>query len=221
MTSRVSVAVMHDPRRASYLPPLLDALDVDAAVVTDRYRSRWDTGRRALLARDPAATHHLVIQDDAVPCRDLVAGVHRMLDHVPAGHPLCLYFAWQRWRRRGHAELHDRAVATGRAWIVMPRSPMWGVALVLPAEHIPHVVAHADKLSAPAYDGRVRRWYVREQIDQWIPVPSPVDHRCGPGTSSLTADRRNDDTRHAMSFVGADRSALDFGWAGPPVRTAR
>ena len=86
----LSVAVMAHPKRADLIPALCDSIDADVPVVWDERNDRWDTGRRALLAFDPAATHHLVVQDDALVCRDLVAGLQRALPHVPREAPVGL-----------------------------------------------------------------------------------------------------------------------------------
>lgn len=59
----LSVAVMAHPARAAFVDELTGLLDRPAKVVWDERQDRWDTGRRAMLAYDPACTHHLVVLD--------------------------------------------------------------------------------------------------------------------------------------------------------------
>src|SRR5690606_5759806 len=88
---RVSVAVMAHPDRAGFVDELCGRLDRDPTVVWDEIGDVWHTGRRAMLAYDPDADYHLVIQDDAVVCRDLVAGVEKALEYVERRRTLNLY----------------------------------------------------------------------------------------------------------------------------------
>ena len=117
MTVRLSAAVMAHPSREAMVAELVDALDRPVEVVWDEINDRHDTGLRALRAADRSCTHHLVIQDDVVPCRDLLAGAERALCAVPDGQPGSLYLG----RVRPVAAAVARAVSlySGSAWIPM------------------------------------------------------------------------------------------------------
>jgi hypothetical protein len=68
MSVTLSVAIMAHPKRAALVDGILARLDRDdVPVIWDEQGSRWDTGRRAMLAYDPSCTHHVVIQDDIIP----------------------------------------------------------------------------------------------------------------------------------------------------------
>lgn len=171
-----------------------------------------------MLAYDPAATHHLVVQDDALVCRDLVAGVERALDHVPApeGHPtpLCLYAGRARPFRRHVERLVERARKEDRtSWLAMTQLH-WGVGIVLPTPLIKDAIAWGDKRGDIAnYDKRLSRYLGHQQITVWYPWPSLVDHRDGP---SLVPGRIGRG-RYAHAFIGTDASALDQRWDGRVV----
>lgn len=202
---KVSVAVMAHPKRKEYVEQLLADLDRPAEVVWDEKQDIWDTGRRSLLAYDPTATHHLVIQDDAVVCRDLVAGLEKALRTVPPDVPLGLYL--------GHHPPHSYmvsqlAVSAGHAsWIVMP-AINWGVAVVIPTKLIPDLVAHGDTLSIPSYDQRIGNWCRKRRIKAWYPWPSLVEHR---DIQSLIGRKPG---RRARKFVGVEVSALELDYDG-------
>lgn len=212
---RVGVTVMAHPRRAAFVAELLTRLDRPATVVWDRHDDRWETGRRALLTHDPDASHHLVIQDDAIACRDLVAGVEQALAHVPENTPLCLYCGRTAPYRRVVQTLVDRA--GDASWLVMP-GLHWGVGVVLPVGLIPPMVEWADGRDDIAnYDKRISRWLGRHDIPVWYPWPSLVDHRDSP---SLVPGRGSAG-RRAHRFIGAQRSALQQRWDGAVVRVPR
>lgn len=206
----ISVAVMAHPSRAGMVPSVVDALDAPATVVWDEKQSRWDTGRRSLLAYDPDATHHLVVQDDAIICRDLVATLERAVTHVPAGSPVGLYTGKLRPRHRHVAAMVAHSEAAGSPWFVM-EGPWWGVGIVIPTHVIDELVAWGDEHPQILnYDTRITRYFASRGIDCWYTVPSLVDHRTD--HRSLIAGRTG--IRHAHRFVGG--SALSIDWSVQP-----
>lgn len=212
----VSVAVMAHPRRAHFLPELQARLDRPARLVFDRRNDRWDTGRRAMLAYDKSATHHLVVQDDAVIPRDLVAGIEQALAHVPESSPLCLYCG----RVRPYREVIEALVADagpGTSWLTMAQLH-WGVGIVMPTKWISDMIAWCDERTEIAnYDRRISRWCQSRGLTVYYPWPSLVDHRDSP---SLVPGRGSAG-RRAHRFVGADISALRQRWDGKVVSVAK
>lgn len=211
MTVRLSVAIMGHPSRMEMIADLRERLDRPAELILDRHQDRWDTGRRAQLAFDPKATHHLVVQDDAVVCRDLCAGLERAIAATPGDVALSCYIG----RVRPYATRIARAVEQASidvSWITM-RDLHWGVAVVLPTPIIERLIRAQDRAtSILEYDRRMSRWLVKHGIDVWYTWPSLVDHR---DSVSLVG---HGDGRHAHEFLGADRSALDVDWSGGFVR---
>jgi len=221
MTIKVSAAIMAHPARAPFIPYLQSKLPIDTPVVWDQISSRWDTGRRSLLAYDPTATHHVVIQDDALLPNDLIPGLEQIIPYVPAGHPLCLYVGSSRPYVnviRYFTGLAD-SQATPTSWLIM-KHINWGVGLVFPTAQIPALVAHCDTRTVTQYDTRVSKWFEGDLGGNprtvWCPWPSLVEHRDSP---SLYADR--DGVRHAYRFIGEDASALDFDPTGGQIRLPR
>ena len=218
MDVRVSVAVMAHKRRAHLVDDLVAALDREPVVTWDERDDRWDTGRRAILAADPEATHHVVIQDDAIVCRDLCAGIEHMYGFINPERPMGLYFGSRVPHSQRYSAMYRRARRRNARWIEVQQSPMWGVGLVIPTAHVADLVRYADQVASPAYDGRVRRWYRRHHIPQMFPIPSLVDHRTGPDHPSLIRDRRSPEGRVAHQFIGEDASPLDLDWNTPVIR---
>lgn len=204
---------MAHPRRVDMVDELLAALDRPTPVVWDQIGDRHDTGVRALEAYDPGATHHCVIQDDAVVCRDLLAGVERALRYVPQDVPLCLYVGRVRPFRSEVDRVVSRAVGDV-SWIRMP-GIYWGVGIVIPTAHLPELTTWfrgPEGQRVTNYDRRVSTWYQRQHVGVWYPWPSLVDHR---GDESLVPGHGAG--RHAHRFLGVDQSALDVDWSGTAI----
>lgn len=205
-STRLSAVIMAHPARASFVDELHTKLDGDLDVVWDTQNNRWDTGSRAMLAYDPAATHHLVLQDDAVIPYDLLAGVEQAITHTPPNGVLGLYMGKSRPNRVAVQRLATRAHQTQASWIVMSQLH-WGVGVVVPTHLIKSMVRWGNRRSDIVnYDKRMSRWFQRERIPVYYPWPSLVDHRRSP---SLVPGRTSTG-RHAHGFIGIRSSATTF-----------
>jgi len=214
--SNVSVGIMAHRRREHFVERLVAQMP-GADVTWDEREDRWDTGRRAMLAYDPAAAWRLVVQDDALLCRDFLPGVEKALACVPPDNPVSFYAGRVRPAAAFVAEMCDAAVREGRSWFAM-KGPWWGVAIAIPTKHIPAMVEWCDQRSDIAnYDRRISRYFESAGLDCWYSVPSLVDHRIGSENPSLIPHRSSSDNRVAYRFIG-DASPLDVNWATEPVR---
>lgn len=192
---------------------LQDRLDRDVPVVWDQINDRHETGLRSLQAFDPACSHHLVVQDDAVVCRDLVAGVEESLGHVPDGAPMALYVGRVKPFRR-HIEQTTERAGDSASWLVMP-GIYWGVGIVVPTVDLPELCAwyQTDGERIENYDRRVSTWFQTQGRECFYTWPSLVDHR---DDNSLVPGHGAG--RRAHRFIGSERSALDVDWSGSVVR---
>lgn len=212
---RISLAIMAHPQREAMVTDLAGQLDQEPVVVWDRHNDRWDTGKRALLSYGDSADYHVVIQDDTLVSPRLMAGVAAMLAVLPAGVPIGLYYGSAKPRRAYHERMYEAAKAEGARWIVLSESPMWGVGLVIPTVDVEDIVELGDSItSTNNYDTRVATYYQRKHVEQWYPIPSPVEHR-SPGASLVPG--RSNGRRVAHEFLG-EASAADIDWNGPVVR---
>lgn len=204
---RLSATIMAHPRRQRFVGELIGRLDGPASVTWDRLNDRWETGRRSLLAVDPEATHHLVLQDDAVICRDLLAGAARAVREHPDT-PISLYLGRQRPHGAKFVKIVAAAKAAGERWVVFPEL-CWGVALIVPRPLIDPIVSFGDAHPRIAnYDKRISHFLESERIMTWYTVPSLVDHRAGAENPSLIPGRTGAN-RVAHWFIGADASPLN------------
>ncbi len=215
MTPSLSCAVMAHPKRAAMVDELLASLDRPVKVVWDEIQDRHDTGIRSIEAFDPSCTHHLVIQDDSVVPRDLLAGTERALRYVPQDVPASLYVGRVKPFRAAVEAVTARA--DGASWITMD-GIYWGPAIILPTAVIPGLAAwyRTTGQRFTNYDRRVSKWFETHKIRCWYSWPSLVDHRDG---DSLV--KGHGPGRSAHRFLGCDASALDVDWSGPMVEMTR
>lgn len=217
---RLSVAVMAHRVREGMVDELVQRIDRPVEVVWSRSEvpptgakecsaDRWDTGARAWLAHDPAADWHLVVQDDALVCQDLVAGLEKALDHVQHDCAVSLYAG----RVRPFAPLITASLPAAdeepTSWLTMP-DLNWGVAFAMPVATIADAIDFGSRKvrSVVNYDKAISRYWVSREAWTLYTWPSLVDHR---DAESLT---RHGEGRHAYRFHGEDSSALELDWAG-------
>lgn len=214
---KLSASIMAHPVRKEYAEELQRTLDRPIEIIYDTNPApsrnpmqRWATGRRAWEAHDPEADWHMVIQDDALACKDLIAGLEKALKVLgPEG----LVSAYTGTGRPD--QLHVRralmhANAKGHSWI-STRSLCWGVAIIVPVHTIHDMLAWCSEPGRMhmTYDMRIGRYY-RDVLKwrSWYTVPSLVDHRDIP---SLVG---HGDGRVAHNMHNG--SALDIDWTRTP-----
>jgi hypothetical protein len=207
---------MAHPDREAEVDELLGALDRPTPVYWDDEGPPsgngdrvWRTARGAWSLADPDADWHVLIQDDAQPCADFLAGLERALAFVPPGAVVSPYLGTGRnvpirW------EAMCRAADTAKATWVRSNKLMWGVCLVLPVRDIPDMIGYADTRAGVPDDMRVAGWVDRTGREVWYTWPSLVDHR---GVASLTKHQARE--RFARTWL--DGSALDVVWSDRAV----
>lgn len=207
---KLSVAIMAHPSRTDNVDRILADLDTEATVVWDEGRGLWDTARRAWLAHGVDATHHLVLQDDVVVCRDLVAGLTAAIEQVPTA-PISAFMM----RYRLKLTRRTAYQATDAAWFLDWWS-LSGQAICLPVVDIAPMVKFADRKQRENDDIRIRAFYRSRKTQIWNTVPSLVEHLdLADGNPTLLPgnDRESRGRRKAVEFIGQDRSALDIDWS--------
>lgn len=211
---KVSVVIMAHRKRQHFIPYLLDGLG-DVPVIWDQIGNRWDTGKRAMGAFDPSADWHLVVQDDAVLCRDFLAGATEALRNAPEG-PVSFYTGRYSPHKLEINWAVQQARRFGAHYLVM-EGPHWGVAVAVPTTLIPQMLWGAELLRhVPNYDMRIQRYFTSRGILCRYTIPSLVNHRVGDENPSLVPGRGNSLGRTAHQWIG-EHSALDVDWAGGEV----
>jgi hypothetical protein len=215
---RCQTVVQHDPRRAHLLAPLLAALGLDTQIVedpgaADARRSPWRCYRACLDALDPDTSHLLVVQDDAVVCRDFPA----VLDLVIAAHPgdpVALFVPGV----GSNARSVLAACQNGQRWCELdPLTWVPAVAIVWPRQHIGSLLDFYDERNYPATrtadDGIIGDWAKDTGTRVVACVPSLVDHPDTVRSLVGTAHFHGlNPARCAACWIGEDLSPLTLQW---------
>lgn len=222
---RLSVAVQHHPKRDYLIEPLLAALgdpepEVVAAPDPDGRPNPWREYRRALETAPPKATHRLVFQDDAHPCRDFQKAARRAVAARPdALVVFCVLGAPRSWAARVTV-----AAGAGRSWAELDvhRLRTWlpVVAVSWPAALIEPALRWVDRQRWPhsfvADDEVVGRVANGMPLPVLATVPSLVEH---PDDVPSSVGRRSpraglDPNRVAACFIDdeeCDPLSIDWG----------
>jgi hypothetical protein len=217
----VLTRIQHHPARAALLSPLVERLgpDVPLEVVEDpdpdgRPSNPWRCYRECLISPSGSdITHLLVIQDDAVPCRNLVAACERI--RVPG--PVCLFLAGAPVRLAREA---SRALSQGRSLIPLYLSAAdWlpVVAVLWPVEVAESLLEWAGSNRLPgdpnprSDDAVCGRWARQTGAEVFATVPSLVEHEdLVPSLIGKKARQGRSKWRTAGSWIGADGDALEI-----------
>lgn len=164
----LSIVIMAHPKRAHLIPALHKALGKKVPVVFDEKENIWDTCRRSWLAHDMRADYGIVIQDDAVICKDFYKRASAVLEAQDKDYVTAFYVG-------GMGKLSVRnCLARGKDHF-LGGSIFNEVALCMPTRHIKDMVATCDGWEA-TNDHFIQRWAKLRRLRIWYPVPSLIDH---------------------------------------------
>lgn len=208
---KLSAAVMAHPVRERAVDDLLLTLDRDVPVVwasnpqpSHEVAAEWRTGRAAWEQYDPAADWHLVLQDDAVPCQDLLRGAERALDQLGTSGIVSFYTGTGRPQQNGVRKALAHAREQRHSWLPL-WSLNWGVAVCAPTWTIPGMLAWCE-WEKSAYDARLASYYRDVKLWRtWYTLPSLVDHGDIPSLIRHGGGR--------FAHVMHEGSALDIDWS--------
>lgn len=214
---RLSAVIMAHPERKDIAERTANSLDRPVEIIYDQNPvpstdpvQRWENGKRCWQAAEPWADWHLVLQDDAMPCQDLLAGTEKALEQLGPDGLVSIYSGAARATQTHVSRAQRHADAHGLHWY-STRSLNWGVGIVLPTHAIEGMLewCSRDEVSQDNYDKRIgvycrdrlwwRTWYLHPSLVDHDQVPSLVGH----------AEGRHADRMHMGS-------ALDIDWSRVP-----
>jgi len=203
---KLSTAIMAHPSRQNLLDRLLGRLgDVPVSLDTDGLGC-WGNARRAWLMYDRTATHHLVLQEDVVPCDRFFESVRAALWAVPD--EVVSLFSRVCW---GESCPAREARRQGVSWGTSEVGAV-GQGMVMPTCWIDEFVNFADRHTreeCPTDDMRIDLWLILSKRLCWFTAPSLIDHD-DRGNSTLWDKGLGD--RPAEWFIGREASGLGIDW---------
>lgn len=196
---KISVSIMAAPERLNFVHYLHAMLGNDVPVAMDHnHEGEWINCRRAWQMFNSAFDWHVVIQDDAIICKDfysrlkvVIAQAREVLQQDDFA--VSFYYGDRMSARQVSAAALEKGY-----WI--NKYPKWGVALCLPTKFINEMIEYCDKLSGPYYgtkdDARMAKFIGFKKLPVYFPMPSLVNHRHG---KSLVGDPG--EKRQAYKFI--------------------
>jgi hypothetical protein len=140
----------------------------------DGVPSPWRSARVAWAAA--TGTHHLVIQDDAIPCANFLDRVAQVIDEKP-GDPIALFFGVHSFPLDLVA--YESALRSCDAFYPIPYAAPWipHVAVVMPRDHAHDLAAWGAARPHPMADDRILgEWAHAQDVQVYATCPSLVDH---------------------------------------------
>jgi hypothetical protein len=200
--ARVSATIMAHPKRADWAESLADELG--CGITWDRRNNVWDTARRSWKAADPTATHHLVVQDDARVCRDLMEAA-TVAAQAAGDRPVS--FTAIDYKLQSERDGYLAALAAGECFYPIRRG-LSTVSLMVPTRLITQMLRQCSTMSSPHDDVRIAQFFrLRRQV-MLLSVPSLVDHRNPAHSPSLVGNGGTRARRDVIRFIGENRSGL-------------
>jgi hypothetical protein len=179
----------------------------DVKVVTSD-RGTWESCKLCLRTIGNSS-HVMVLQDDVLPCRDLLRTATKMIELLP-DKPITLFTS---------REQALTAKAVGNNWMTV-KAWFMAQAYILPKSFIDDFFAwdeiHGKQDQLGADDEHLALYCYCNEIRVWAAIPSLVEHL---GWRSTTiGERDNKDylkvaRRIASTFIGFEQSGLDVDWS--------
>ncbi len=199
---KLSVTVMAHPKREEWAKELQSELN--AHIEWDNGVSVWETAKRAWLSYDPQATHHMVIQDDAIISQDLIKTLEKAIKERPNDIITPCTIAYK-MTSRDRME-YERLYRHHQKWFVTQLN-LSGVAIIIPTDIIEEMVEYCDTLPTPHDDKKILQFAKDKQMAIYNTVPSLVDHRPPHENPSLMSnhDLKTRGNRQALIFIGKEQ----------------
>lgn len=163
---KLSISLMAHPDREHYIPYLKKQLG-DVPVSWERGRGIWDTCKRAWLLHDREATHHVVIQDDAIVTDDFIEKAKDVIERYPEN-TAHIFFIADRAKRYAVLHKDEPGFFTHKIYNE--------VAICLPTARIMPMLKWCDRLKMDT-DKSISRYCQRHRIKIYNPMPSLIEHR--------------------------------------------
>jgi hypothetical protein len=195
---KLSISVMAHPARAAFFPYLQEKLQLPLSQFSiDLKNNLLENSKASWMLHDPEATHHCVIQDDAIVCDNF--------------REKAIAFITTQEEKR----INEGRPVQGYNFFLKQdpnRSPLWikdgvytdnvtrgGVAICLPVDRIKPMLQEFDRQRSRHDDDRISEYVKRNGMKILFPVPSLIGHRC-----EVPSIANNTVSRPVWKFSGED-----------------
>ncbi len=192
----ISVTIMAHKNRAYRIPYLRSMLGDALASIDDGSLGIYKNSKQSWLMHDFRSEFHLVIQDDAVVCRnfyDQLSGVLKKATYMKSIDTVfCLYFRLKKdLQKKVFVDFNEKAINGAKEGFFIDKNLRYGLALMVPTVLIKKMIFEADKLEHLGNhdDTRYSTFFSKNDIKVFYPLPSIVDQ--APEISSIKSNYSN------------------------------
>ena len=207
----LAVRIQHNPQRERWTKTLKNILADDSSreirVITDTQNDLWNSAKITLQSYDAGDTHMMVLQDDVMPCKDLISTAERLIEIMPD--ETITLFSVQ--------ECILEAMNTNTHWV---KKKIWRMAqcYIMPVPVIDDFLGYAERHIKPEIyfdDDRLAMYHLAKNKLVWATAPSLVEH-LGWNATTLTGYKDGfkfrPEKRMARWFIGFENSGLSIDW---------
>ncbi len=193
---RLSISVMAHPKRGEFFPYLTENLGDVPFAIDFESKGEWENAKRAWMMYDKDADWHVVIQDDAIICKDFKQQASEVIKQAKItldrdNYVVNFYYGYRRSSEKQASESLQKGF-----WV--NAYPKWGVAICMQTKYIEQMIKYGDALEEDHTrdDARIGAFIGHMKLPVYFPMPSLIDHRHG---ESLVGDPG--EKRSAYKFI--------------------
>jgi hypothetical protein len=173
---------MAHPSREKHFEYLREKLGNVPFLIDEESKGTAFNSERSWRAYNKYCDYHVVIQDDAIICKDFISKAEDLIERVntekikipEVANSKYIAFNFYYGLRKSFEE--EAKIAIKRGYIVK-KNVHWGVAICLPTAIIDEMLDFFNKQTAPQDDERITRFLRSKNIPVYFPIPSLIDHR--------------------------------------------
>lgn len=200
---KVSITIMGCPERLSHIRWMKERLPADTQLSLDlKHKGVWPNARKSWLLFDKSCSHHLVIQDDVLLCKDFYETICYLTELLP-DNILGLYH---------NQSVDDEAGRNNNIHWLQTNVVSTAQGLIFPSRLIPDFIHFADTHVEPSYkhdDSRIGLWQkYGNGPKSFFTIPTLLEH-LEPSGSLLHNNNRK---RVSGWWVGETNSGLAVDW---------
>lgn len=153
----------------------------------------WENCQRAWKLIDKTKKWGLVIQDDAILCKDFLEKVEKHLEKADELNCAIQFYVGNtaQYQEQFEQDLHKGYTTR--------QDLAWGVAIALKTEWIDEMIAFGNSYGGWQDDIKIKHFLLKKQIPTYFPLPGLIDHRQEEENPSLV--RSKDGNRFSNFFI--------------------
>ena len=199
---KISISCTAHPSREKYFKYLKENLGDIPFLIDYESKGVAFNSERSWRSYDKSCDYHLVIQDDAIICKDFISKANKIIEKVTKEKNDISelrdkkYIAFNFYYGTRESLKTEAIIAAKRGYIVK-KNVHWGIAICLPTKIIEDMLVFFNKENVPQDDERIARFLRENNIPIYFPIPSLIDHRHE--EKSLVGDKGKG--RKAFKFI--------------------